>query len=138
MDDRPEIGRMDLVLLQPVAGADLGSGTGPQAPRDARHFEGMREPRADVVVIREREDLGFILQSPESGAEDDSVTVPLKIRTSPLAATRRRPAEPIRAEQFWPAHPAGTQRRTAAAPSPDEKSGPNGSGVSGSGVTVQE
>jgi hypothetical protein len=134
MDDRPEIGRMDLVLLQPVAGADLGSGTGPQAPRDARDFEGMREPRADVVVIRERKT--WVLSCSRRKAEQKMIG---HYRAeNPNEPTRGDLASPGRADLRRAVLASASGRDSAPhrrRSLPNEKSGPNGSGVSGSGVT---
>src|SRR6267142_4612207 len=48
-------------------------------PRDLHHFDGVRQPVAEMVGVPAREDLGLVLKPAESAGMDDPVPVSLKI-----------------------------------------------------------
>ena len=57
-------------------------------PRDLRDFNGMGQPRAEVIAFVIDEHLRLVLQAAKGGRVDDAVPVPLKGR--PRIATRLR------------------------------------------------
>ena len=65
--------RFGELFVQPQ---DLGD-----RPRDLRHLERVRQPRAVVVAGRREEDLGLVLEPAKRLAVDDAIAIALKRRS---------------------------------------------------------
>src|SRR5438067_1040495 len=60
-------------------------------PRDLRHLERVRQPRAVMIAGRREEHLRLVLQTPERLAVDDPIAVPLKRRPDVVFALGSKP-----------------------------------------------
>ena len=72
--------RFGQVLVEPQAARD-------RAP-DLRHFEAVREPRAEEIAFVVDEDLGLVFEPPEGGGMDDAVAVALVFGAAPRGRLR--------------------------------------------------
>ena len=80
----PHGNRLHKVLIQPQ-----GPGNGPS---DFRDFQGMCEPRPEVVAGRSQKYLCLMLQPPERLAVNNAVSVPLKAASDSTLLLRSHPA----------------------------------------------
>ena len=65
------------------------------AAGDLSHFEGMRQPGAEMIALMRDEDLSLLLQSPEGGRVDNPVAIPLERRPGRRWRLREIPAPAI-------------------------------------------
>src|SRR5690606_36362445 len=80
MDERHAFGEI-LVKLQGTC----------KCPRDLRHLDGMRQARAEMIAVRADENLGLVLQAPESCRMDDAIAVALELGTGRAAILGKKP-----------------------------------------------
>jgi hypothetical protein len=69
MRQRERLGQILIEAQQPRNG-----------PRNLSHFNGMGQPRAEMIALMVDKHLRFVLQAAKGGRVDDAVTVPLKGR----------------------------------------------------------
>ncbi len=101
-DDRAKIRRVNFWQL--AARADRGADDRGERPADARDLEAVREPRAHVVVVREREDLRLVLEPAKGGRKNDAIRIALEWRALRLGVGVAFRAEPVCAEEPGPLH----------------------------------
>ena len=104
-NDGAEIRCMD--ARQFAAFADRRADDRAKRTRHAGHFEAVREPGADVIVVRQRKNLRLVLQTPEGRGKDDPIRVALKGRALRLRAAGPGAAEALDAEKLGPLHAHG-------------------------------
>ena len=98
-DDGAEIARFD--ILQPMPGDDFAADHGAQRATDATGLQAVRQAGAHVIALRQRENLGLVLQPAEGRGEHDAVVILLE--GGALRRTRRLAgAQALAGEQFFP------------------------------------
>ena len=106
----PERDRLGELLVEPQHLGDR--------PRDLRHLERVREPRAVVVAVRREEHLRLVLQPAERLAVDDAVAVALERRPQSASSSgTSRPRVSYERTASGESHCSSCSRTASAKPS---------------------